>query len=75
MDIVITNTKLRFKNPETGGVTRSTKDHYNGRRIFAEVDGEEQSFRFKKDELPFEATEEDMEKVIEERLKEKEDED
>lgn len=68
MQIIIKSSSIQFKNPQIGQPTRAVKEHYNGRRITALVDGEEQLFRFKKDELAFNADEEDMIKAIEERL-------
>ena len=68
MNIIIRESKLQFRNPQVGRATRAIEEHYNGRRIIADVDGEEQFFRFKKDELAFNVTEEDMELAIEERI-------
>lgn len=68
MEITIIDSKVRFKSPQVGQPTRAIEDHYNGRRITADVDGEEQLFRFKKDELAFDVTEEEMEQAIQERL-------
>lgn len=68
MEIIITNSSIQFKNPQIGQPTRAVEEHYNGRRITALVDGEEQLFRFKKDELAFDVVEEDMILAIEQRL-------
>jgi len=70
MDIVIRESKIQFKNPQIGQPTRAIEEHYNGRRILANVDGEERMFRFKKDELPFDIDEEGMIQAIENRLSE-----
>lgn len=66
--IIIKSSNIQFKNPQIGQPTRAVEEHYNGRRITALVDGEEQLFRFKKDELAFNIEEEDMILAIEERL-------
>jgi hypothetical protein len=68
MNIIIKSSSIQFKNPQIGQPTRAVEEHYNGRRITALVDGEEQLFRFKKDELAFNIEEEDMILAIEERL-------
>jgi hypothetical protein len=68
MNIIIKSSSIQFKNPQIGQPTRAVEEHYNGRRITALVDGEEQMFRFKKDELAFDVDEEDMILAIEERL-------
>ena len=68
MNIIIKSSNIQFKNPQIGQPTRAVEEHYNGRRITALVDGEEQLFRFKKDELAFDVDEEDMISAIEQRL-------
>jgi hypothetical protein len=68
MNIIIKSSSIQFKNPQIGQPTRAVEEHYNGRRITALVDGEEQLFRFKKDELAFNIEEEDMILAIKERL-------
>jgi hypothetical protein len=68
MQIIIINSNIQFKNPQIGQPTRAVEEHYNGRRITALVDGEEQLFRFKKNELAFDVDEEDMIVAIEQRL-------
>jgi len=68
MNIVITGSKVRFKAPLPGQRTLATEEHYAGRRITALIDGREQMFIFEKDELPFEATEEDMIHAIQTKL-------
>ena len=68
MNIIIKSSNIQFKNPQIGQPTRAVEEHYNGRRITALVDGEEQMFRFKKDELPFDVDEDDMILAIEQRL-------
>lgn len=70
MGIYIIKSVIQFKNPVIGQPTRAVAEHYNGRRITASVDGEEQIFRFTKDELAFDVTEEDMILTIQNRLSE-----
>jgi hypothetical protein len=70
MNIIIKSSNIQFKNPQIGQPTRAVEEHYNGRRITALVDGGEQLFRFKKDELAFDADEDDMILAIEQRLNE-----
>ena len=70
MNITITSSSIQFKNPQIGQPTRAVEEHYNGRRITALVDGEEQLFRFKKEEMPFNIDEEEMIDLIEQRLQE-----
>ena len=70
MNIIITSSSIQFKNPQIGQPTRAVEEHYNGRRITALVDGEEQLFRFKKEEMPFNIDEEEMVGLIEQRLQE-----
>lgn len=68
MNIIIKESKIQFKNPQIGQPTRAVEEHYNGRRIIADVDGEEKMFRFKKDEMPFIVDEDEMITVIEQKL-------
>ena len=68
MNIIIKSSNIQFKNPNIGQPTRAVEEHYNGRRIIALVDGEEEMFRFKKDELAFNVDEDDMIEAIEQRL-------
>ena len=68
--IIIKSSNIQFRNPQIGQPTRAVEEHYNGRRITALVDGEEQLFRFKKDELAFNVVEEDMILAIEQQLNE-----
>lgn len=68
MDIIIMESKIQFKNPVTGQPTRAVEGHYNGRRIVVLVDGEEQMFRFAKDEMPFIVDEIEMVEIIKQRL-------
>ena len=68
MQIIIQSSNIQFKNPQIGQPTRAVEEHYNGRRITALVDGEEQLFRFKKDELAFDVDEDDMILSIEQQL-------
>ncbi|GAB2558112.1 hypothetical protein [Gracilibacillus alcaliphilus] len=70
MEVIIKSSNIQFKNPQIGQPTRAVADHYNGRRITALVDGEEQLYRFKKDELAFEVDEDDMIEAIEQRERE-----
>lgn len=70
MQIIIKSSSIQFKNPQIGQPTRAVEEHYNGRRITALVDGEEQLFRFKKEEMPFNIDEEEMIELIEQRLQE-----
>jgi len=70
MNIIIKSSAIQFKNPQIGQPTRAVEEHYNGRRITALVDGEEQLFRFKKDELAFIVDEDNMILAIEQRLNE-----
>lgn len=67
MDIMIKSSSIQFKNPQIGQPTRAVAEHYNGRRITALVNGEEKLYRFKKEELAFEADEDDMIEAIEDR--------
>ena len=68
MNIIIKSSNIQFKNPNIGQPTRAIPEHYNGRRIIADVDGEERMFRFKKDEMPFIVDEDEMVELIEQRL-------
>ena len=68
MNIIIKSSNIQFKNPNIGQPTRAVEEHYNGRRIIADVDGEERMFRFKKDEIPFIVDEDEMIQLIEQRL-------
>ncbi|CAK7001815.1 hypothetical protein [Tissierella sp.] len=70
MNIIIKESKIQFKNPTIGQPTRAVEEHYNGRRIIADVDGKEKMFRFKKDEMPFIVDEDEMITVIEQKLAE-----
>lgn len=66
--ITITESKILFKNPSVGQVTKAIEEHYNGRRVVAMVDEERKLFRFDKEELAFTATESDMETAIQAKL-------
>lgn len=68
MTIYIKKSAIQFKNPMVGQPTRSVVEHYNGRRITADVDGKEETIKFLPGELTFEATEEEMIKAIETKL-------
>ena len=70
MNIFIKESKIQFKNPQIGQPTRAIPEHYNGRRIIADVDGEERMFRFKKDEMPFLIDEDGMIELIRQKIEE-----
>lgn len=72
MNIIIKSSNIQFKNPQIGQPTRAIPEHYNGRRIIADVDGEERMFRFKKEEMPFICDEDEMIAIIEQRILEEE---
>lgn len=66
--VSIIESKISFKNPNVGQPTRAIQEHYNGRRIIADIDGQRQAFRFKKDEMPFICDEDEMIERIKQRL-------
>lgn len=66
--ISIIESKISFKNPSIGQPARAIEGHYNGRRIIADINGQRQAFRFKKNEMPFSVTEDEMIAEIEKRL-------
>lgn len=68
--IVIKSSSIQFKNPQIGQPTRATEEHYNGRSIRADVDGKNMMFRFEKEEMPFMCDEDEMVKLIEQRIAE-----
>ena len=70
MNIIIKSSNIQFKNPQIGQPTRAVEEHYNGRRIIADVDGEERMFRFKKDEMPFVIDEDGMIELIRQKIEE-----
>ena len=70
MDIYIKSSSIQFKNPNIGQPTRAVEEHYNGRRIIADVDGEERMFRFKKEEMPFIIDEDGMIELIRQKIEE-----
>ena len=70
MNIIIKSSYIQFKNPNIGQPTRAVEEHYNGRRIIADVDGEERMFRFKKDEMPFVIDEDEMIELIRQKIEE-----
>jgi len=70
MDIFIKSSNIQFKNPQIGQPTRAVEEHYNGRRIIADVNGEERLFRFKKDEMPFVIDEDEMIELIRQKIEE-----
>ena len=70
MNIIIKSSSIQFKNPQIGQPTRAIPEHYNGRRIIADVDGEERMFRFKKEEMPFVIDENGMIELIRQKIEE-----
>ena len=72
MNIIIKSGNIQFKNPNIGQPTRAIPEHYNGRRIIADVDGEERMFRFKKEEMPFIIDEDGMIELIRQKIEEEE---
>jgi hypothetical protein len=68
MNIIIKSSNIQFKNPNIGQPTRAVEEHYNGRKIIADVNGEERMFRFKKEEMPFIVDEDEMVELIKQRL-------
>ena len=70
MKVIIVSSSIQFKNPQIGQPTRAVAEHYNGRRIIALVDGEEQMFRFKKEEMPFLIDEDEMIELIRQKIEE-----
>ncbi len=70
MNIIIKSSNIQFKNPQIGQPTRAVEEHYNGRRIIADVDEDERMFRFKKEEMPFIIDEDEMITLIEQRIME-----
>ena len=72
MNIIIKSSNIQFKNPNIGQPTRAIPEHYNGRRIIADVDGEERMFRFKKEEMPFIIDEDGMIELIRQKIEEEE---
>lgn len=68
MNIIIKSSNIQFKNPQIGQPTRAVEEHYNGRRIIADVDGEERMFRFKKGEMPFLIDEDEMIELIRQKI-------
>ena len=70
MNIIIKSSNIQFKNPNIGQPTRAVEEHYNGRRIIADINGEERMFRFKKDEMPFVIDEDEMIQLIRQKIEE-----
>lgn len=68
MEVDIIRSRMSFKSPEIGRPARMKEEHYNGRRITAVIDGEEEIFRFKKDEMDFNINEDGMKEAIKKRL-------
>lgn len=67
---MILESKMQFKNPQPGKVTRTIEEHFTGRRVILE-NGE--SLFITKEQLGFEASLEDIESMVSE-LKEEKDE-
>lgn len=65
--IDIIESYIIFKNPQIGQPSKRTKEHYYRRRINCEIDGNREEYKFTPDEIPFEATEEDMINAIKEK--------
>jgi hypothetical protein len=72
MNIIIKSSSIQFKNPNIGQPTRAVEEHYNGRKIIADVNGEERMFRFKKEEMPFIVDEGEMIELIRQKIEEEE---
>ena len=72
MNIIIKSSNIQFKNPQIGQPTRAVEEHYNGRRIIADVDGKERMFRFKKEEMPFMVDEDEMIELIRQKIEKEE---
>ena len=72
MNIIIKSSSIQFKNPNIGQPTRAVEEHYNGRKIIADVNGEERMFRFKKEEMPFIVDEGEMIELISQIIEEEE---
>ena len=69
MNIVIVEVAIQFRNPVIGQPTRRVKEHYYARNISFSIDGgKRQLYRFFANELPFEATEDDMLAAIEKQI-------
>lgn len=64
MEIYIKSSKMNFKAPQPGTPSKAIEEHFESRRIMAIVDGEDKTFVFKKNALPFNATTADMEDAI-----------
>jgi hypothetical protein len=69
-NIIVKSSNIQFKNPQIGQPTKAIEEHYNGRRIVAIFDNEEQMFSFKKDEMPFLIDEDGMVAIIEQKITE-----
>lgn len=70
MNIIIKSSNIQFKNPQIGQPTRAVEEHYNGRRVIVDVDGEERMFKFKKEEMPFICDEDEMIELIKQKIEE-----
>ncbi len=68
--IIIKSSNIQFRNPQVGQPTRAVEEHYNGRRITVDVNGVEEMFRFKANEMPFICEEDEMIILIEQRITE-----
>lgn len=60
MSINIKSSVIQFRNPQIGQPTRAVVEHYYGRRVIANIDGTDQTYKFVPSELHFEATEEEI---------------
>lgn len=63
MNVSLKNVKLQYKAPD-GGATRRIPEHFAKRNVMFEVNGEERRIFISKDELPREATEEEIVRYI-----------
>lgn len=63
-NIIIKRSSIQFKNPQIGRPSRAVEEHYFGRNVTADVDGEERLFRLKPDQIDFDVTEDEMIEVI-----------
>lgn len=70
MSVILVASSIQYRNPTVGQATLAIPEHYAGRRVTASVKGEEMQFRFGADELPLEASPEDIVSAIESRIEE-----
>lgn len=66
--IIIKSSNIQFKNPQVGQPTRAVEEHYNGRRITVDANGEDRMFRFKREEMSFDIDEDEMIEIIKQRI-------